>query len=226
MATRRAIVFTCLLLSLSLAAWPAWGGAKRPSAVKAAATRAMIERDVKRFTAMGGVYRPKGFVEFPNDSTPFTVADRIGSGLLGGRMIYYTPDGIQIRKNYYCDYRGTAFLQYWVPDGAGGAIPFAWQDAMFFCSSGGAPAGSNPLYVDIDADGKPEIRFRYLDDISVESSSDRALVRTFTGDILPSWVRAAAGDSLKRLSKEKLPAGSKYWGDDAYSVADPFDVGD
>lgn len=205
------IILAALLALTPLS--PALGGQSR-------ATKAETAQDAERFKAMGGIHRMQGFVEFPNDKAPFSKYDRIASARLGGKLVYFTQDGAVIRKNFYCGPHGTVFMELWVPDGKGGTIPFGWQDCMFFCSSGGSPAGSNPLYLDITGNGDPDVRFDWLSDISLDQSKGNALTLTFNGDILPSWVRRKTGSSLKSLSGEKMPAGPSYWRDDAAWVGD------
>lgn len=209
----QATVLTALVLSLMLMAAPrVWAEAK--------ADGAEIKADMIRFKAMGGLYRVNGFAEFPNKNTPFPRYDRIATQRLRGKLIYVTLDGVVIRKTYYCGPMGTVYAELWVPDGKGGIIPFAWQDCMFFCSGGGSPSGSNPLYLDLTGNGNPEVRFDWLSDISSEKSKASALVRTFNGDPLPAWVRRLAGKSLKKLSSERMPAGMRFWRDDAAWVSD------
>lgn len=187
---------------------------------------AMVQRDVKRFEALGGVYQPQCFPGFPAKYTPFSLDYKVNSRLLNGKMLLYNKDGIRIRANFYCDPHGTVYLQYWVPDGRGGILPFGWQDVLFPCSAGGAASGQDPVYFDLDGDGRPEIKFDQLGRAAQSTAEKMAIVWTFQGDVLPGWVRARAGKSLKDLSSARFPAGTRYWRDDAMSVADPYDMQD
>jgi|GEM_PF-3107302 len=159
-----------------------------------------IAADAARYQALGAVYSPGGFPEFPGRETPFY--GRPGYGKyrltqirLRGGLIYQDADGTAIAHNFSCGRFETIYVELYLPGGpeTGGMIAFAWQDPGLTCRTGGQPGGEDPLYLDITGDGKPEIRFSSIDRISsylIEADLRR---RVFKEEILPTWVKKAAG---------------------------------
>ncbi len=179
------------LLLLVLGASQAWAGGASPR---------MLKQDIARFTALGAVYRPGGFVETKAQETPYEDFRRVETARLVGRVVYSLRGRIRIWKQLYCGNLDVIFLELSLRDAAGRRFPFAWQDCSIICDHGGACGRKNPLYVDLDGDGRAEARFPDLDSISTSATGAGWVVRrTFTKDIIPSWVKAAVGPDYKNI---------------------------
>jgi len=182
------------LIMLSLGLVPAGGASAQEAA------REMVDQDVKRFEALGGVYNPQGFVQMAGQPTPYERFRRIDSALLLGRVVYANRDNVRIWKYLFCGLHEVVLMELSVRDAGGRRIPFAWQDCSIICETGGACQGSNSLFIDITGDGRPEIMVPRIDAISVLTTGAGWVERrTFTRDIIPSWVKAEVGPDYRNL---------------------------
>ena len=164
------------------------------------ATPEMLRQDVARFTALGAVYEPQGFAEMKTQKTPYQEFRRVDSRRLMGRTVYSVQSRIRLWKQLFCGNLDVVVLELSLRDAAGRRIPFAWQDCSIICEHGGSCSGGNPLYLDLDGDGRPDTKFLRLDSISSPApGSGWAVRRNFTRDIIPSWVKAEVGPDFKNL---------------------------
>jgi hypothetical protein len=186
------LVLSLIILSLS----PVLAGGA--SARKA--PQEMVDQDIKRFEAMGGVYQPQGFVQMADQPIPYERFRRINSALLLGRVVYANRDNVRIWKYLYCGLHEVVVVELSVREAEGRRIPFAWQDCSVICETGGSCHGSDSLFIDITGDGKPEIMIPRMDGISLRSTGAGWIERrTFTHDIIPSWIKAEVGPDYRNI---------------------------
>jgi len=185
------------VLALALGLWPA-------AAILAAGaepvTQEEVRADAERYQALGAAYSAQGFAEFPDRDTPFHGGigygwHKLTQDRLRGSLVYVDPVGGEIGHSFACGRRGTVYLELWLPGGEKGVIPFAWQDLSLTCRNGGRPSGENPLYLDITGDGKPEVKFAAVDQVSSETIADGVRRRVFKEAIIPAWVKKLPGQS-------------------------------
>lgn len=184
-----AVVITAILLIT-----PALTGA-------ADLTAEEIDKEAARYQAMGAVYKAEGFSEFPSQESPFYGHPGYGYYRLTqrryrGKLLYEDKSGTDIGHSFSCGRLRTIYLELWLPGGPKGATPFAWQDPFLLCRNGGEPSGSDPFYVDITGDGKPEIRFETVGRISSLVHNNGVKVRIFTEAIIPAWIKKRLGASF------------------------------
>ncbi len=159
-----------------------------------------LQQEIDRFIALGAEYDALGFPQMKAQKTPFGQYHRVDTGRLMGRVVYSVPGRVRIWKTIFCGNMEVIFLELSLRDRTGRRIPFAWQDCLLVCDHGGVCDGNNALYVDLDGDGRPEIRFPKINAVSHSAMGpDRAIRRDFTKDILPSWVKAAVGPDFANL---------------------------
>ena len=121
------------------------------------ATPSMVKEDIARFTALGATYQPQGFIEMKAQETPYQRFRRVDTARLMGRVVYSLHGRIRIWKQLFWGNLEVIFLELSLRDAAGKRYPFAWQDCSLICQHEGACSGQNPLYVDLDGDGRAEI---------------------------------------------------------------------
>ncbi|MBW1711921.1 MAG: hypothetical protein JRJ59_02070 [Deltaproteobacteria bacterium] len=165
-----------------------------------AASPEMISADAARFMALGAKHNPSGFVPMAGQPTPFERFRRVNPRLLFGRTVYATQGGLRLWKYLFCGRHDVIFVEISLRDRSGRRIPFAWQDCGLNCDTGGACRGSDRLFIDISGDGRPEIMINRVDDLSGGARFDgQAVRRTFSQEIIPSWVREKVGPDWKNV---------------------------
>ena len=170
--------------------------AARPAAAEL--TPEQVAAEAARYQALGAVYSAEGFTGFPSKETPFYGHPGYGYSRLTqirhrGKLVHEDKSGTGIGHSFACGRFGTIYLELWLPGGEKGMTPFAWQDLFALCQNGGEPSGSDPLYVDITGDGKPEIKFASVDAISSLVHQDGVKKRVFSVDLIPAWVKDRLG---------------------------------
>ena len=169
----------------------AWAGQNAPLPPQA---------EIDRFTAMGGEYDAMGFPQMETEMTPYSRYRRVNTGRLTGRVVYSVMGRVRVWKQLFCGNMDSIFLELSLRDKTGKRIPFAWQDCVLICDHGGVCDGSNALYVDLNGDGRPEIRFPQVNSVSHSAMGPgRTDRRDFTKDIVPAWVKAAVGPDYSNL---------------------------
>ena len=166
---------------------------------KLSADETMI--DVNRFLTLGAEYDPTGFPEFPKGETPFRDKKeplRKVTWIWGEELV--SLEGIKIHAVPYKDSRNIVYDEFSVTDKQGRVMPFAWHGDT------GTPEfwendSTVPLYIDIDGDGSPEVKFGQFRQVSKIIDSEYApkdkrnwiLHVKITRDILPGWVKKGLG---------------------------------
>ncbi len=180
-----------------------------------------IAVEAARYQAMGGVYMAEGFSEFPSRETPFFGHPgygyyRLTSRRHRGRLLYEDKTGTDIGHSFSCGRFSTIYVELWLPGGPKGTIPFAWQDPFLLCKSGGEPSGSDPFYVDITGDGKPEVKFGSVEDISQVAYEGGVKKRIFSKAIIPAWIKKRLGPDFVEGQGELTPGSA--WIEPVYRV--------
>jgi len=157
-------------------------------------------QDRDRLVAAGGEYSAGDFANFPGQATPFAAWRRVDSSRLVGRAVYATRDNIRVWKTLFCGPRQTIYLELSLLDKAGQRHPFGWQDCAIGCRPSGVCDETAALYLDLNGDGKPEIRFKSLGAISTTTHSGQTTLLTFNVDVIPDWLRAKLGPNWQNLS--------------------------
>ncbi len=169
-----------------------------------------IKQEASRYQALGGIYRARGFDEFPSRETPFFGHPGYGYSRLTlirhrGKLLYQDRSGVLVGHSFGCGRRGTIYVELWLPGGDKGMLPFAWQDPALLCSEGGEPSDSDPLYIDITGDGNPEVKFASVGEISRVVDQDGVKMRMFSLDLIPAWIERKLGGPPKGGPDAVLP---------------------
>jgi hypothetical protein len=179
--------------------------------------------EAARYQALGGVYSESGFSEFPARETPFYGHPGYGYYRLTqrrhrGRLLYEDKSGTDIGHSYSCGRLAVIYVELWLPGGPKGTLPFAWQDPFLTCKNGGESSDSDPLYIDITGDGKPEIKFDSIGAVSQVVFEDGLKKRVFSKSIIPAWVKEALGSTFVEGQGEMSPGSA--WIEPVYRPRD------
>jgi|GEM_PF-2074658 len=170
---------------------------KQPASSVGATQEDKSAWQLRALVKAGAVHRPEGFPDFPNGQVPFQPHQRIRSNRLDGPAIYATRDGYRIFKYLFCDNLGTVWVELSIMDKAKHRLAFAWQECGVDCDGGGECDSGSPLFVDLNGDARPELKFERLKDIvemrRVDLNYWETALYTFQVDIVPSWVWARLG---------------------------------
>lgn len=169
-----------------------------------------VAAEAARYQALGAVYSAEGFSEFPSRETPFYGHPGYGYSRLTqrryrGALLHLDKSGTPISHSFSCGRLGTVYLELYLPGGEKGMLPFAWQDLSSLCQNGGEPSGSDPLYLDINGDGKPEIKFASIGRISNLAFQEGLKKRVFSVDLIPAWVKDRLGSAFEEGKGQATP---------------------
>lgn len=209
-----------LALVVITAVWAGPASAADKSAVHRA-TADQFEADRDRLVAAGARFKPDGFPEFPSYQTPFEEWRKLDTGRMTGRQVYVSLGGHRIWKTLFCGNPQEVFLELSLLTREGQRIAFAWQSCAFYCGDAGRCSLANPLYIDINGDGVPEIKFPMLKRL-IRVDKGFIMLRSprynFTIDILPHWLKCAVGPDFKNLSTVGPSDSVGYWLDNPLKV--------
>ena len=193
-----AIVVLISVAVLLIGSGQAWSGRVLPGRT---ISQEEVLKEVERYKALGGEYKPQGFPYLEKGTTPFAQWRRIETSRLKGREVYVSLEEIRIWKTMFCGRETEIYLELSLMDRAGNLVPFAWQQCGLVCEYSGSCELDNPVFIDITGNGMPEIRLPELGKlVKVARSWFKNTRYNFQVDILPAWLRDVLGPNLKKTS--------------------------
>ena len=184
-----------------------------------------FQAEVARFKDLGGEYSPSGFPDLPPQITPFAEWRRAHRDRLQGSEVYVCRENIRVWKSVFCGPQGSVYVELSLMDREGNQIPFAWQDCLIQCQSGGFCDSKKRLYLDLNGDGDAEMVIPRMDSLGkMEKGFFKNTRFLFKKDIFPLWLKRLVGPDFKNLAtigpRDSVPA----WRDQPLTVKSQEEV--